>query len=62
MQARRESLTFGILLLQANRCFYRGIGQALERVAAAVGDLQIALRIEFIDDLSPDVVASRQSR
>ena len=59
LHARRESLTFGILLLQGNRSFYRGIGQALERAAAAVGDLQITLQIEFMDDLSPDVVAER---
>lgn len=57
---RKQSRThrLGVLLQQGNRSFYRGLGDALRRVANTYRDETVDLRIEFLDDLSPDNVAA----
>lgn len=57
--AARPHLRFGILLLQPNRPFYRDVARALEDAAASASAAQVELRIEFLEDLSPQNVASK---
>jgi len=49
----------GILLQQPNRIFYRDLGMALQRAAAQSQSANIELRIDFMQDLSPDNVSAR---
>lgn len=58
VSAARPRLRFGILLLQPHRPFYRNIANAMEEAAAATG-AEVELRIEFLEDLSPQNVADR---
>ncbi len=57
--AARPHLRFGVLLLQPHRPFYQNVARALEDAAATATGAQIDLRIEFLEDLSPQNVASR---
>lgn len=57
--AGREIHRPGVLLLQERRPFYRDLGAAFRRAAAEHLDGRIDLTLEYLDDLSPDVVASR---
>ncbi|RVA18284.1 LacI family transcriptional regulator, partial [Mesorhizobium sp. M7D.F.Ca.US.004.03.1.1] len=54
--AARPHYRFGFLLHQPGRAFYRNIAEALRAVAPAMPDCEIELRIEFLDDLSPQNV------
>lgn len=58
--AIRESAAthrLGILLQQGNRSFYRDLGNALGDAAASSRDGRIELRLDYLDDLSPNNVA-----
>ncbi|MBE9640264.1 LacI family DNA-binding transcriptional regulator [Salipiger mangrovisoli] len=55
----RETHRLAILLQQGHRVFYRGLGNALMRAAEAFAGANISLDLEYLDDLSPDHVASR---
>lgn len=57
--ASRPKYRLGILLLQPHRPFYINVGQALRRAAADEKSAEIDLRIEFLDDLSPQNTADR---
>ncbi|QND59386.1 LacI family DNA-binding transcriptional regulator [Mesorhizobium huakuii] len=57
--AARPRCRFGFLLHQPGRAFYRNIAEALRAVAPTMPDCEIELRTEFLDDLSPQNVASR---
>mgnify|MGYP000128346161 CR=1 FL=1 len=57
--AARPRLRFGVLLLQPHRPFYQNVAQALEEAAAHAVGADIELRIEFLEDLSPQNVANR---
>lgn len=57
--ARRPKYRFGVLLLQPHRPFYQNVAKAFRRAAAEVTDAEIDLRIEFLDDLSPQNTAAR---
>jgi LacI family transcriptional regulator len=57
--AARRKLRFGVLLLQPNRPFYQNVAQALRLAAAEVAEVDIDLRIEFLEDLSPQNTAAR---
>jgi len=59
VSAARPRLRFGILLLQPHRPFYRNIANAMEEAAAAATGAEVELRIEFLEDLSPQNVADR---
>lgn len=52
---------FGVLLLQPHRQFYQNCAAAIREAAAAARDtgVDIELRIEFLDDLSPQNTAAR---
>lgn len=49
----------GVLLLQERRPFYRDLGAAFRRAAEEHPDGRIELALEFLEDLSPQVVAGR---
>lgn len=51
-------LRLGFLLQQSNRVFYRMIAKALE-VAAAEAGKGVDIVVEYLDDLSPEAVATR---
>ncbi len=55
--ASRPRLRFGALLLQPHRPFYQNVALALRKAAAASTDAEIDMRIEFLDDLSPQNTA-----
>lgn len=60
--ASRPKFCFGILLLQPHRPFYQNIAAALRRAAAEFQSAEIDLRIEFLDDLSPQNTANHAMR
>lgn len=57
--AARPRLRFGVLLLQPHRPFYRNIASAMEEAATTASGAEVELRIEFLEDLSPQNVADR---
>lgn len=57
--AARPRLRLGALLLQPHRPFYQNIAAALREAAAGFSDAEIDLRIEFLEDLSPQNTADR---
>jgi LacI family transcriptional regulator len=57
--AMRQKYCFGILLLQSHRPFYQLLAAALRSAAAAPIDADVELRIEHLDDLSPQNTAER---
>lgn len=60
--ASRPKFRFGILLLQPHRPFYQNIAAALRRAAAEASSAEIELRIEFLEDLSPQTTADHARR
>lgn len=60
--ASRPKYRFGILLLQPHRPFYKNIATALRHAVASFGAAEIDLRIEFLDDLSPQNTADHALR
>ena len=62
LKSTRPKVRIGVLLLQRNRAFYKNLSQALEGAAAAVRDHEVRLRIEYLDELSPQNVAAGLSR
>lgn len=57
--ASRPKYRFGILLLQPHRPFYQNVARALRQAAAETTEAEIDLRIEFLEDLSPQNTADR---
>lgn len=57
--ASRPRFRFGVLLLQPHRPFYINVAQALRRAVAEEKSADIDLRIEFLEDLSPQSTAER---
>lgn len=57
LRSTRPKVRFGILLLQRNRAFYRNLSQAIATAAGAVRDHEVQLRIEYLDELSPQNVS-----
>lgn len=57
--AARPRFRFGVILLQPHRPFYQQTARALRDAAAAVTSAEIDLRIEFLEDLSPQNTAER---
>lgn len=57
--AARPKYRFGVLLLQPHRPFYRLVAQALVQAAADAASAEIDLRIEHLEDLSPQNTAER---
>lgn len=59
VSAARPRLRFGVLLLQPYRPFYQNVAQALETAAAEATAAEVELRVEFLEDLSPQNTAAR---
>ncbi|OBZ92106.1 transcriptional regulator [Pararhizobium polonicum] len=57
--ATRSKYRFGFLLHQPSRQFYLNLAQALRAAAERIPDCLIDLRIEFLDDLSPQNTAAK---
>lgn len=57
--AARPRYRFGFLLHQPGRAFYHNVAEALRLSAGAIADCEIEVRTEFLDDLSPQHIASR---
>lgn len=60
--ASRPKYRFGVLLLQPHRPFYQNIAAALRRAAMQTTGSEIELRIEFLEDLSPQNTAERAQK
>jgi LacI family transcriptional regulator len=56
--AARPRYRFGFLLHQPGRAFYHNVAEALRLGAGRVSDCEIEVRTEFLDDLSPQNIAS----
>ncbi|MBL9073025.1 MAG: substrate-binding domain-containing protein [Tabrizicola sp.] len=59
VKSSRGSYRIGVLLHQGNRTFYRNLGDALRRAAEQSPDGKVDLKLEFLDDLSPETIATR---
>ncbi|MGI0522975.1 LacI family DNA-binding transcriptional regulator [Rhizobium giardinii] len=57
--ASRPKYRFGFVLHQPTRQFYLNLAQALRLASERISDCAIDLKIEFLDDLSPQNTASR---
>lgn len=57
--AARPKYRFGVLLLQPHRPFYRLVAQSLMQAATDAASADIDLRIEHLEDLSPQNTAER---
>lgn len=57
--AARPKLRLGALLLQPHRPFYQNVAAALRRAASEQTDAEIDLRIEFLEDISPQSTSER---
>lgn len=61
VSASRPRFRFGFLLLQPHRQFYQNCAAAIRDAASAVADtgVEVEVRIEFLEDLSPQNTAAR---
>ena len=59
VRAARPKDRFTVLLQQPSRKFYQTLGAHLEKAAASFKDRDVALTLEYMDDLSPDRVAAK---
>lgn len=59
VSAARPKLRLGVLLLQPHRPFYQNVARAFEAAADVPSVADISLRIEFLEDLSPQNTADR---
>jgi LacI family transcriptional regulator len=57
--AHRPKLRLGVLLLQPYRSFYQMLAAELRELAAAETEAEIEMRIEFLEDLTPQHTAAR---
>ena len=55
----RRKHRFGMLLQQPNRTFYQMLGQALSDAGARVAECDVEIKIEFMEELTPQNVAAR---
>jgi LacI family transcriptional regulator len=54
-----DSYRFGFLLLQSSRPFYRKLSEVLQEVVINYAGAKVHALVEYLDDLSPEVVAER---
>ena len=59
LRVERPERSFGFLLQQPTRSFYRLLGEALVAETAACASVRGRARLEFLDDLRPELVAER---
>jgi LacI family transcriptional regulator len=61
LKSTRPKIRIGVLLLQRTRAFYKTLGKAIEDAAKAVRDHEVGLRIEYLQELSPQNVSDSLS-
>jgi LacI family transcriptional regulator len=59
ISAARPKYRFGFLLHQPTRTFYQDIATALRAAAGRVTDCDVSIRVEFLEDLSPQNIVER---
>jgi LacI family transcriptional regulator len=57
--AARPKYRLGMLLQQSNRTYYQMLGQALKEAGARVSGCEIEVKIEFMEELTPQSIAAR---
>ena len=57
--SRRPTVSLGFLLHQPSRPFYQNVAQALRDAAASTEEADVDLKIEFLEDLSPESTSAR---
>lgn len=57
--ASRRKIRLGFLLHQPSRTFYQNLGRALTEAAASRTDVELEIRVEYMEDLSPENTARR---
>lgn len=62
LAAARPKIRIGILLLQRKRVLYQSLGLALQTAAKSRGDHDVLLRIEYLDELTPQNVSDGLNR
>ncbi len=62
LKRTQPKVRIGILLLQRNRAFYKNLSQSIEMAAKAVRDHEVLVRIEYLDELSPQNVSDGMNR
>ena len=55
----RSKYLFGFLLLQPHRQFYQNVAKAIRNAAAEISDADVEVRIDFLEELSPQTTAAR---
>ena len=55
----RSKYVFGFLLLQPHRQFYQSVAKAINDAAAMVTDAEVEVRVDFLEELSPQTTADR---
>ena len=58
----RPRYTFGMLLQQPGRTYYQMLGHALRQSGARVTECDVEVKIEFVEELTPQNVAARMLR
>lgn len=58
LAAARPKIRIGILLLQRKRVLYQSLGLALQAAAKACSNHEILLRIDYLDELTPQNVSN----
>lgn len=59
LKTKRTKLRFGVLLQQEQSSLYKSVGEALNEVARGYEEIQVELDVEYMEDLTPEHVASR---
>ncbi|SEG07772.1 transcriptional regulator, LacI family [Thalassococcus halodurans] len=59
LRRKEQVFKLGVLLQQKNRTFYRDLAKALSKAAGEFAGGRVELKIQFMDDLSPDNVATQ---
>lgn len=59
LKTKLTRFRFGVLLQQKNTSFYKDVAEAFYSAAANVEDVRIDIDIEYMEDLSPEYIASR---
>jgi LacI family transcriptional regulator len=57
IHSSRPKVRIGIMLLQRNRSLYKSMAEAFKSVAATISGHEVLLQIEFLEELSPQIVS-----
>jgi LacI family transcriptional regulator, galactose operon repressor len=57
--AARSRYRLGFLLQQPNRPFYQKVGRTLQSAAGRIGESDVEVRVEFLEELAPQNIVAR---